>query len=99
VVSFARYKKKFLMETIFEQLTKEFKRPPSRRRKKVIKQITPKLISDIESEIIKIDYYLTAKVIQSSKDGIIYQPSVNDEDHDKRERVKYLRELRLKLLV
>jgi hypothetical protein len=86
------------METILEQLTHEFKRPPSRRRKKVIKQITPKLISDIESEIIKIDFYLTCKVIQAGKSGIKYQPSDNDEDQGKRERLKYLRELRLKLL-
>ena len=83
---------------ILNQLVSEFKRPPSRRRKKIIKKITPELISDIESEIIKLDYYLISKVIRNSKLGIYYRPSMDDEDQPKRERVSYLRMIRLKLL-
>ena len=51
-----------------ELISEELKRPRSRRRKKIIRLITPKLISDIESEIIKIELYLTTKVISNRMD-------------------------------
>lgn len=86
------------MQEIIQKIEEEIKRPKSRRRKKVVKLITPNLISDIESEIIKIDYYLTSKCISSSKSGIVYRPNTSDEDQPLRIRLAYLRDLRLKLL-
>lgn len=74
-----------------ELIAEELKRPKSRRRKKVTKLITPDLISNIESEIIKIEYYLTTKVILNRGNG--YRPSDGDEDQHLRVRVKYLRDL------
>lgn len=76
-------------------ISEELKRPRSRRRKKVTRLITPQLISDIESEIIKIEGYLTGKVISNRANG--YRPSDGDEDQPLRVRVKYLRDLVSKL--
>lgn len=76
-------------------ISEELKRPKSRRRKKVIRLITPELISDIESEIIEIESYLTCRVISNRANG--YRPSDGDEDQPLRIRVKYLRELANKL--
>lgn len=75
-----------------ELISEELKRPKSRRRKRVTKLITPKLISDIESEIIKIEFYLITKIINNRhKPG--YGPSTGDEDQPLREKVVYLRDL------
>jgi hypothetical protein len=76
-------------------ISEELKKPKSRRRKKVTKLITPSLISDIESEIIKIELYLTKKIV-SNRDGS-YKPNDADEDQPLRIRVKYLRDLVNKL--
>jgi hypothetical protein len=84
------------MQEVLEKVAEEIKRPKSRRRKKVVRLITPELISDIESEIIKIDYYLTGKCIQLRGKG--YRPNDADEDQPKRLRLEYLRELRLRLM-
>lgn len=76
-------------------ISEELKRPKSRRRKKVIKLITPDFIRNIESEIIKIELYLTSKVI--SNRGNDYRPCMGDEDQPKRDRVDYLRDIVKKL--
>lgn len=79
-----------------ELISEELKRPKSRRRKRVTNLITPKLISDIESEIIRIEYYLTTKIISNRhKSG--YGPSTGDEDQPLRDKVMYLRTLVNKL--
>ena len=78
-----------------ELISEELKRPRSRRRKKITRLITPKLISDIESEIIKIEIYLTTKVISNRGGG--YRPNDADEDQPLRVRVKYLRDFVSKL--
>jgi len=79
-----------------ELISEELKRPKSRRRKGVTRLITPKLISDIESEIIKIEYYLTTKIIENRQNPD-YRPSSGDDDQPLRERVAYLRVLISKL--
>lgn len=78
-----------------ELVSQELQRPKSRRRKKILKLITPKLISDIESEIISLEYYLIKKIIDLRTSG--YQPNTGDEDQPKRDRVIYLREILKKL--
>ena len=84
------------MNETLEILQQELQRPPSRRRKKVKRLVTSKLISEIESEIIKINYYLTTKIIQNRGNNL-YQPNTGDEDQPLRERAKYLIDLVKKL--
>lgn len=84
------------MNETLEILQQELQRPPSRRRKKVKRLVTSKLISEIESEIIKINYYLTTKIIQNRGNNL-YQPNTDDEDQPLRERAKYLIDLVEKL--
>lgn len=84
------------MNETLEILQQELQRPPSRRRKKVKRLVTSKLISEIESEIIKINYYLTTKIIQNRGNNL-YQPNTGDEDQPLRERAKYLIDLVEKL--
>lgn len=84
------------MNETLEILQQELQRPPSRRRKKVKRLVTSKLISEIESEIIKINYYLTTKIIQNRGNNL-YQPNTSDEDQPLRERAKYLIDLVKKL--
>jgi len=74
-------------------VSEELKRPKSRRRKKVTKIITPNFIREIESEIIKINLYLTSKCIGSNN----YKPHTGDEDQPLRERAKYLIDLCVEL--
>ena len=74
-------------------VSEELKRPKSRRRKKVTKIITPNFIREIESEIIKINLYLTSKCIGSNN----YKPHTGDEDQPLRERSKYLIDLCVEL--
>jgi len=76
-----------------ELVVEELKRSKSRRRKKITSLITPQFIRNIESEIIKINLYLTTKSIGNSN----YKPNTGDEDQPLRERVKYLLELINKL--
>lgn len=85
------------MQDQLDLISEELKRPKSRRRKKIIRLITPDLISSIESEIIKIEYYLTSKIISSYRNGCGYRPCTGDIDQEKRDRVKYLRNLISKL--
>jgi hypothetical protein len=73
------------IDLVFEEL----KRPKSRRRKKVTNLITTQFIREIESEIVKINLYLTTKCIGSNN----YRPHTGDEDHPLRERAKYLIDL------
>ena len=82
------------MNETLEILQQELQRPPSRRRKKVKRLVTSKLISEIESEIIKINYYLTTKCINNRGS---YRPNTSDEDQPLRERAKYLIDLVEKL--
>jgi len=49
------------MTEVIELLDQELKRYPSRRRKKILKLATPKLISTIESEIIRINLWANYK--------------------------------------
>ncbi len=77
-------------------ISEELKRPRSRRRKKITRLITPQLISDIESEIIKIELYLTTKIIKN-RGNVNYQPSTGDSDQPKRDKLIYLRGLISKL--
>ena len=77
-------------------ISEELKRPKSRRRKKITRLITPQLISDIESEIIKIELYLTTKVIEN-RGNPKYQPCTGVMDQPKREKLVYLRGLIKKL--
>lgn len=72
--------------TLIEQ---EFKRPKSRRRKKVKKLVTTELITKIESEIGRINLYLTKKIIEY-RGNRLYQPNTGDEDQPQRQRVEYL---------
>ena len=74
-------------------VSEELKRPKSCRRKKVTKIITPNFIREIESEIIKINLYLTSKCIGSNN----YKPHTGDEDQPLRERAKYLIDLCVEL--
>ena len=83
------------MNETLEILEQELKRSPSKRRKKVKKLVNSKLISDIESEIIKINSYLVEKCINNRAGG--YQPHTGDEDQPLRVRVKYLMDLVTKL--
>lgn len=69
-----------------ELISEELKRPKSRRRKKILKIVDKKFISDIESEIIKINLYLTIKSIGDKT----YRPHTGDEDQPLRERATYL---------
>ena len=75
------------MNETLEILQQELKRPPSRRRKKVKRLVTSELISEIQSEIVKINHYLTSKCINNR--GNYNQPL--------RERAKYLIDLVEKL--
>lgn len=84
------------MNEILETLEQELKRPPSRRRKKVKRLVTSKLISDIQSEIIQINGYLTSKIIKNRGNNA-YQPNTGDEDQPLRDRSKYLIDLVEKL--
>jgi len=84
------------MNETLEILNQELQRPPSRRRKKVKRLVTSELISEIQSEIIKINSYLTAKIIQNRGNNL-YQPNTGDEDQPLRDRAKYLIDLVEKL--
>jgi hypothetical protein len=76
-----------------ELISEELKRPKSRRRKKILKIVDRKFIQEIESEIIKINYYLTTKSISNKT----YKPHTGDDDQPLRERVTYLIDFRSKL--
>lgn len=82
-----------MRETI-EKLSQELEKYPSRRSKKVLRLVTPDLISKIESEIIKINSYLTNRCIMERS---TYHPETGDEDQPLRDRVKYLIDLVSKL--
>lgn len=82
------------MNEKLEILQQELQRPPSRRRKKVKRLVTSELITEIQSEIIKINSYLTSKCINNRGN---YKPHTGDEDQPLRERAKYLIDLVEKL--
>lgn len=82
------------MNEKIEILEQELQRPPSRRRKKVKRLVTSKLISEIQSEIVKINYYLTSKCINNRGN---YKPHTGDKDQPLRDRAKYLIDLVEKL--
>ena len=74
---------------LIDQLLTEFEKPKSKRSKKVVNKATSDIIKEIESEIIRLNYYLTTKVISDPT----YRPCVGDVDHHKRERCRKLIEL------
>lgn len=78
------------MNETIELLSKELERYPSRRRKKILKLATPKLISQIESEILKINGYLVGRIINERG---TYHPQTGDEDQPLRDKATYLMDL------
>jgi hypothetical protein len=78
------------MNETIELLDQELKRYPSKRRKKVLKLATPKLISQIESEIIKINSYLIGRIINERG---TYRPETGDKDQPLRDKANYLMDL------
>ena len=76
-----------------ELISEELKRPKSRRRKKILKIVDRKFIQEIESEIIKINYYLTTKSISDKT----YKQHTGEDDQPLRERGTYLIDFRSKL--
>ena len=82
------------MNETLEILQQELQRSPSRRRKKIKRLVTSELISEIQSEIIKINSYLTEKCIKNRGN---YKPNTGDEDQPLRDRAKDLIDLVEKL--
>jgi len=78
------------MNETIELLNQELKRYPSRRRKKILKLATPKLISQIESEILRINGYLVSRIINERG---TYKPETGDEDQPLRNKATYLMDL------
>lgn len=73
-----------------ELIASELKRPPSRRRKKILKIVNWNYLLSLESEIIKINYYLAVRIISDKS----YRPHDEDEDQPLREKVQYLMKFR-----
>jgi hypothetical protein len=78
-----------------ELIQTELQRPKSKRRKGVMKLVTPDLVKQIESEIIKIEFYLTEKSFKLRTTN--WRPVTGDEDSPLRQRVEHLRYILKKL--